>query len=201
MNVTRDLSHTLVPLPDDHPLSFRPFSWTGPHPSESGDYKALPPTMAMRGPTQDYLTATTSLSRMSMHFASSSQAFGSHNYSTVHLPNSTSNDYTPLNPYSTHDVARPSDFQLERQGRQLAPTGTVASTPPPPSRVSAHRNSKKYRCPSCDTGFSQKQGLNRHYKDKHLQRNLCSYCSDFEWSLGRQYLYKNHLETKHPGAP
>ena len=190
MSITRDTSRTLVPLPDDRPFSLRPFSWTGPHPSESGDYKALPPTMAMRGLTQDSLTAT-------MHIPSFSQAPGLHTHSPVHLPNSTSNDYSPLVPCSIHDEATPPDFQLERQGRQLAPPTPFT---PPLSRVSAHRNSKKYRCHSCDTDFSQKQGFNRHNKDKHSQRNPCPYCSDFEWSPGRHYLFKRHLETKHPGA-
>jgi hypothetical protein len=193
MNVTGDISRTLAPLPDGHPFFLRPSSWTAPYSSESGDYKAVPPTIAMRGPTPDSLMATSS-GRMSMHLLSSSQA---PKLLAFHLPKSTWNYYSSLDPYSTHDEAAPSDFRLEHQGRQ--PASTVAF-PPPRSRVSAHRNSKKYRCHSCDTAFSQKQGLNRHNKDKHSQRNFCPYCSDFEWSSGRYYLFKMHLETKHPGA-
>ena len=196
MNVSRDISRMLVPLPDDHTFFRRHFSWTVLHSSEVGDYKVLPSTVAMHRQRQDSLTATTSLGNMSMHSPSPSQAPGLHTYSAVRLPNSTSNDYGPFDPYSTHDKAAPSNFQSECQGRQL-PT-PVASTEPQ-TGVSARRNST-YWCRSCDTGFSQRQALNRHDKDKHSQWNPCPYCSDSRWSPGRRYLFKIHLETKHPGA-
>ena len=198
MNVARDTPLMLEPLRDVHPLiSTRPPSWMGHYSSEFGDYTALPPTMALRGRTRDNLKANTSLEMMSTHLPSSSQAPGLYTYSTVHLPDPTSNGDCTLDPYSTHDEVALSKFPSERQGPQH-PT-TVAITPPP-RRVSAHRKSKKYWCHTCDTGFTQKQGFNRHNKDKHSQQNPCPYCSDFKSSPGRKYLFKMHLETKHPGA-
>ncbi|KAH8986339.1 hypothetical protein EDB92DRAFT_1268530 [Lactarius akahatsu] len=118
-------------------------------------------------------------------------------YSAVHLPDSTLNDYNPLDPYFTHDEAAPS---FGHQVHRFA--NTVAFTPLS-GRVSARRNSKKYLCdiPRCSSGFAQRQGLNRHIKDRHLRRSPCPYCSDFEWSEGRFYLFKSHLRKKHPGAP
>ena len=199
MNVTRDTSRVLVPLLEAHPfIHTRPISWTGHHSNECGDYKALPPTLAMRGWTEDSLTATTSLGMTSTRLPSSSQAPEFYTCPAVHLPNSTSNDECSLDQYSVHDEVAPSDSQLDHQERQLVTTVTIS---PPPSRVSAHRNSKKYLCHTCDTGFSQKQAFNRHNKGKHSQRISCPYCRDFEWPRGRRYLLKTHLETKHPGAP
>ena len=198
MNVARDTPLMPEPLRDVHSLiSTRPSSWMGHHSIEFGNYTALPPTMALRGRTRDNLKATTSLDVMSTHLPSSSQAPGLYTCSTVHVPDPTSNGDCPLDPYSTRDEAALSKFPLERQGPQL-PT-TVAITPPP-RRVSAYRKSKKYWCHICGTGFTQKQGFNRHNKDKHSQQNPCPYCSDFKSSPGRKYLFKMHLETKHPGA-
>ncbi len=179
----------LCPPPDDHPFTpTRPFSWTGSYSGEFGDQEAFPTTTAIRGSTQDSSTATTSFGEMEMHSTSFSQAPGLQTYSAVHLPDSTPNDYSSPDPPSTHDEAA---HQLET---------TVAFTPPS-SRVSSHRNPKKYWCHSCPSGFVQEQGLNRHIKDTHSQRNSCPYCRDFEWSKGRLYLFKRHLRKIHPGAP
>ena len=175
----------IVPLLDEHPFTpTRPFSSTGSYSSE-----AFPATLVIRGPTQDSSTAITSLGEMAMYSTSSSQAPGLHTYSAVHLPDSTSNDHSPLDPYSTHDEA----------ARQLATT--VAFTPPS-RRVSAHRNPKKYWCHSCPSpsGFVQKRGLTRHNKDKHLPWNSCPYCRDFEWSQGRPSSLEDHITEKHPEA-
>jgi len=136
---------------------------------------------------------TSCISKMAMYSTSSSQARATHLLSC----SPSELDYSPFDPYSTHNEAVPLDFRLERQGCQLATT--VAFTPPP-SRISAHRNSKKYWCHSCDTGFAEKQGFNRHNMDRHLQRNPCPSCRDFEWSPRRYYLFRTYLRTKHPGA-
>ncbi|KAH8989383.1 hypothetical protein EDB86DRAFT_2943797 [Lactarius hatsudake] len=148
--------------------------------------------MAIRVSTWDSGTAGTATTFL----PSSSQEVLSHTYSAVHLPDSTLNDYIPLDPYFTHDEAAPS---FGHQVRRFA--NTVAFTPPS-SRVSVRRNSKKYLCdiPRCSSGFAQRQGLNRHIKDRHLRRIRCPYCSDFEWSEGRFYLFKSHLRKMHPGA-
>ena len=107
---------------------------------------------------------------MSIHLPSSSQPPGLRTHSAVHLPNPTSNDDCSLDPYF-HDEVAPSNFQLGRQGPQIV---TTVALPPPPSRVSVHRN-YKVLVPLCETGFSQKLGFNRHYEDKHSPRNPCPY--------------------------
>ncbi|KAH9032162.1 hypothetical protein EDB85DRAFT_1274916 [Lactarius pseudohatsudake] len=190
-DVTRDTSRMLAPLSDDHPFpSTRPFSWPESYSGESGDHEAFLATMAIRGSTLDSGTATT--------FSPLELRSMAHTYSAVHPPDWTLDGYSPVDPYSTHDEAAPS---LEHQVHQ--PANTVAFTTPPSGRVSARRNSKKYRCDiqGCTSAFAQRQGLNRHTKDKHSSLKPCLYCSDFEWSEGRSYLFKKHLKKMHPGAP
>lgn len=194
-DVTRDTSHMLVP-------PTRPLSWARSHSGEFGGNETLSATMAIRGSTRDSSTATTPLGTTTTSLPSSSQEvleLLSHTYSAVHLrlPDSTLNDYIPLDPYSTHDDAAPSF------GHQVRRFRNTAAFAPPSSRVSARRNSKKYLCniPRCSSGFTQRQGLNRHVKDIHSRRIPCSYCSDFEWSEGRLYLFKSHFRKMHPGAP
>ena len=59
---------------------------------------------------------------MEMYSFSSSQAPWLYTYSSVYPTNPTINDPWPLNRHSTHDEAAPSDFELERRGRQFAST-------------------------------------------------------------------------------
>ncbi|KAH9000284.1 hypothetical protein EDB92DRAFT_484548 [Lactarius akahatsu] len=59
---------------------------------------------------------------------------------------------------------------------------------------------KRFHCNICDISFTQRQGFNRHNKDKHAPRNMCAFCSDFQWTVGRSYLYSKHLKSKHPGV-
>ncbi|KAF8267344.1 hypothetical protein EI94DRAFT_1337031 [Lactarius quietus] len=54
------------------------------------------------------------------------------------------------------------------------------------------------RCHTCNVSFVQRQALNRHNKDKHSPRNICSLCGTFTWSSGRRYLFLRHLESHHP---
>ena len=80
-------------------------------------------------------------------------------------------------PTPSHDKETPSDFRLDHQ------LVTAGGCIPPPSRFLADRDHKKYWCEPCEIGFSQKQGFTRHNKDKHLQRDLCTYCRNLS---GRQ---------------
>ena len=57
-----------------------------------------------------------------------------------------------------------------------------------------------FRCRTCGVNFVQRQGLNRHKKDKHRQRKTCPLCNSYSWSSGRRYLYLRHLEKRHPEA-
>jgi hypothetical protein len=63
--------------------------------------------------------------------------------------------------------------------------------PPPDMREAIRR---PYCCDTCGKIFSQLQGINRHYREKHDPR-LCLFC-DVEWS--RPYQYRDHLKTHHP---
>ncbi|KAH9161836.1 hypothetical protein EDB89DRAFT_2029002 [Lactarius sanguifluus] len=184
-DITRNMSRMVVPLSDDHPfVPTRPFPSPGSYPGESGDHEALTATMGIRGSTWDGGTAPTPLGTTTTFSPPSTVC------PPTHLPDSTLNDYSPLDPYSSHDEAAPS---LGHQVRQLSST-------PPSSRVTAHRNSKKHRCiiPGCSSAFVQRQGLNRHIKDRHSQWRSCPYCSDFESSEGRFYLLTKHLMKMHP---
>ena len=58
---------------------------------------------------------------------------------------------------------------------------------------------KLYQCNSCYISFSQRQGLTRHTKDKHLPKKRCSLCVEFTWPQGRLYLYRRHIQEEHPG--
>ena len=184
-----------VPLPSYHPpIRTPPFSWTGSHLNDLiSDYE-LPATMPIRGPMQDGRTATDTVDEMAIHSLSSGQSPSLHTYTPIYPLNPTLNGCRPLNRHSTYDETTPPDFQLQRRGRQFA--STDASNP----RSRTSRNSKTYRCHFCDTTFTQKQGVNRHVKDVHLDRNLCPYCSEFEWSPGRHYKFREHLMAEHPGV-
>jgi hypothetical protein len=56
----------------------------------------------------------------------------------------------------------------------------------------------RYRCQQCDMDFAWRQGLTRHIKDKHSPRYMCPHCHVFECSQGRPYLFREHLEKRHP---
>ena len=114
--------------------------------------------------------------------------------SGAHLPNS--DDVSPLVANFTHGEATLPDFRLDRKGHQLA---TTRGLTPPTSRSLADRDrKKKHWCQHCMRGFSQKQVLNRHNRDKHSPWNLCPYCRTFEWSPGRPRKFKAHLRKYHP---
>lgn len=54
----------------------------------------------------------------------------------------------------------------------------------------------RYSCSTCKRHYAQPQGLARHQLEKHNARS-CLYCREFTW--GRLYLFKKHLEMRHPG--
>lgn len=64
------------------------------------------------------------------------------------------------------------------------------------------RPEKKYRCSSCQRGFTQPQVLSRHVKDTHEAKESCPHClsqgSNFTFSKGRPYVYRKHLAKQHP---
>ena len=54
---------------------------------------------------------------------------------------------------------------------------------------------RPYRCNACGKLYAQRQGVNRHYREKH-DVNSCLYCGA-NWL--RPYQYRDHLEKQHPG--
>ena len=50
----------------------------------------------------------------------------------------------------------------------------------------------------CRVGFRRQQGLEHHLVDNRAYRTMCSYCSDFECTLGHKGLFLDHLESEHP---
>jgi len=57
---------------------------------------------------------------------------------------------------------------------------------------------RQYFCTLCNMSFTERQSLDRHKGDWHMLRILCTHCSDFEWPLGHDDLFREHLESKHP---
>lgn len=78
--------------------------------------------------------------------------------------------------------------------------------PQPQSRAenAEGRTEKKYWCSrvGCGRGYTLPQVLGRHMKDMHDTKLSCSHCVSkgvsFMFSRGRPYVYRKHLESKHP---
>jgi hypothetical protein len=62
-------------------------------------------------------------------------------------------------------------------------------------------DSSRHICTKCTASYREKKGLNRHFKDRHLPRNICRLCQRrgrrFEWPAGRIGLFKRHLREDH----
>ncbi|KAI9447349.1 hypothetical protein BJY52DRAFT_1311880 [Lactarius psammicola] len=56
----------------------------------------------------------------------------------------------------------------------------------------------EYKCHECACSFKEQIGLKIHLKGAHAYRIVCSYCDDFDWSLGRSRRFTEHLEGQHP---
>jgi hypothetical protein len=52
-------------------------------------------------------------------------------------------------------------------------------------------------CHICHAMFRRQNVLDRHLKDEHGYRTLCSYCDDFECTPGGHDLFREHLNSKH----
>lgn len=104
-------------------------------------------------------------------------------------------------PHSIHrnkDAALLNFISANQAGRHPIASSSIASS----TRVTrAGRNRSSFSCHACDVGFVQRQGLNRHNRDKHRPRNICPHCGVFKWSPARRYLFTKHFERDHPGVP
>ncbi|KAH9024147.1 hypothetical protein EDB85DRAFT_2150679 [Lactarius pseudohatsudake] len=196
INVSTDTFREFAPIPDDsHSIYAGAISWVVPDHNKSGDFDTFLAAVVAQGSKGDNCAITTSLGMRSMYPASPGQPPVAINSAILPTTRS-SNHYSPTSPDSDHgDGPAASDFRSASQGRQHNATVSFVAS----SRVSeARRHPKKYWCQTCNAGFSQKQGLRRHDKDAHFSRLLCPHCEDFEWSPGRKYIFKKHLEAKHP---
>ncbi|KAH9171139.1 hypothetical protein EDB89DRAFT_1973124 [Lactarius sanguifluus] len=104
-------------------------------------------------------------------------------------------------PHSIHqneDAALLDFISASQKGRHPIASSSIASSI---RVVQAGRNRSKFSCRVCDVGFVQRQGLNRHNRDKHQPRNICPHCGVFTWSPARHYLFTKHFERDHPGVP
>jgi hypothetical protein len=59
-------------------------------------------------------------------------------------------------------------------------------------------NAPSYQCHLCVSGFILHSALKRHLQVKHAHRFVCLYCGDFVCMSGRNSLFRDHLESKHP---
>ncbi|KAH8991493.1 hypothetical protein EDB92DRAFT_660250 [Lactarius akahatsu] len=104
-------------------------------------------------------------------------------------------------PHSIHrnkDAALLNFISANQSGRHPIASSSIASS----IRVArAGRNRSRFSCHACDVGFVQRQGLNRHNRDKHRPQNICPHCGVFKWSPARRYLFTKHFERDHPGVP
>jgi hypothetical protein len=56
----------------------------------------------------------------------------------------------------------------------------------------------RYMCPECGASYVEKKALNRHCKDTHSPKNVCT-CG-FRWAPGRNYLFDKHVRMRHGGV-
>ena len=54
------------------------------------------------------------------------------------------------------------------------------------------------QCHICHASFRQQKGVDLHLVDMHGYRVMCSYCADFECTLGYNDQFREHLERDHP---
>ncbi|KAH9170767.1 hypothetical protein EDB89DRAFT_1233835 [Lactarius sanguifluus] len=108
------------------------------------------------------------------------------------FPGMSTNDHGSSLPYTVH--------QNEEAASPIFQSAPQTGHPVIISSVPVDDISGTSWCPICGISFSQRQGLNRHNRDKHTPRNICHLCGTYEWSPGRRYMFLRHLERHHPKA-
>ncbi|KAH8995869.1 hypothetical protein EDB86DRAFT_1070294 [Lactarius hatsudake] len=111
------------------------------------------------------------------------------------FPEMSTNDHGSSLPYSVEEAASPNFLSTLQTSRPV-----ITSSIPSNQVVPVDDISGTLWCPICGISFSQRQGLNRHYRDKHTPRNTCHLCGTYEWSPGRRYMFLRHLKRRHPEA-
>ena len=118
-------------------------------------------------------------------------------FSPLTIPASTS----PVTHCQDQAASRDRPQQSRKLSKELATASSVRH-PRSSSRSAGTRKDSKstYLCENCDEKFAQRQGLNRHQRERHggnLAR--CIFCGVFKWS--RPYKLKEHLTRGHPELP
>ncbi|KAH9003948.1 hypothetical protein EDB83DRAFT_777541 [Lactarius deliciosus] len=57
---------------------------------------------------------------------------------------------------------------------------------------------RKYSCHMCSSSSTEQRELKTHLGFRHAYRTVCSYCRDFECTLGDGDIFREHLASKHP---
>ena len=65
-------------------------------------------------------------------------------------------------------------------------------------RLCGHPVELQISCHICEHSVTQLRVLQRHLKDVHGYGLMCSYCGDFECNSGKNDLFPEHLQKKHP---
>ena len=55
-----------------------------------------------------------------------------------------------------------------------------------------------YQCHICNNSSTEPQDLKLHLRNNHGYQILCSYCGEFECTPEQSYLFRSHLQSKHP---
>jgi hypothetical protein len=84
-------------------------------------------------------------------------------------------------PYQFHKMGKGPKTQSSQSPRRQISTSGALKCP--------------YSCDICGKRYSQPQGVGRHRREVHEARP-CVYCHDYEW--GRPYLYRRHMQRRHP---
>ena len=152
-------------------------------------------TVAAQRSTTDFSATTIPIDEESMHYATPRQAlWGVDGFAELSM-----NGLAAPTIYSAHPskVASPPNFQSAIHASHHAiVTSSIASS----EVVPADDVLRKFWCRACGVSFTQRQGLNRHEREKHGPRNICHLCKSYEWSPARRYLFTRHLKQRHPEA-
>ncbi len=131
-----------------------------------------------------------------MYLTTSYQTFVGHTVPLNDLAN------FPMNSHGSSPRSVPRDEEAAPTNSRSVGQGLEGHHPINASNqgVPAGRKLNRFLCQVCDVSFAQRQGLNRHRKDKHKPRKICRHCGIFEWSSARQYLFTRHLKKCRPGV-
>ncbi|KAH9032396.1 hypothetical protein EDB83DRAFT_1839722 [Lactarius deliciosus] len=187
-----DLLFKTPPTPYQPPISYDPTAEQEYQvPRCAQDYEAVHVIIAaIEEPILDTRTATFPIGEMLVDPATARETLGEYIVSGNGITSSSAHYYSSTSVYLNENA---SPFAAGRAGRHpMASSIRVAR---------AGRNRTRFSCHVCNVGFVQKQGLNRHNRDKHQPRNICPHCGVFRWSPARHYLLTKHFETDHPGVP